>query len=172
MSMKPMSMKPMSTKPISKIFSTALGLALLFSIANARAELGGAITSPTNVSTPSNVQTTLRVQRPVTPINANYTVQQNTDEAGTTVREYADNNGVVFAVSWEGPVKPDLKQLLGHYFQTFIDASAATPHASTGPITIRENDLVVHAGGHPRAFFGSAYVPTLIPSGVAIDALQ
>jgi hypothetical protein len=171
----------MPTKPMPKIFPTALSLALLLSVANAQAELGGAVTPA-----PSNIQTTLRAQSQSTTapaattpstttastVNANYTVQQNTDAAGTSVREYADNDGTVFAVSWQGQVKPDLKQLLGKYFQPFIDASTASPHAGTGPITVREGDLVVYSGGHPRAFFGSAYVPTLIPNGVAIDALQ
>lgn len=169
-----------------KIFATApslvaiaLSVGAMLGVANAHAELGGAVTpAPANVSPPTNAQTTLRAQTPSattpsdTPLNTAYTVQQITDEAGTRIREYADNNGVVFAVSWEGPVKPDLKQLLGTYFQPFIEASAATPHAGTGPVTVRDTDLVVHSGGHPRAFFGSAYVPTLIPNGVAIDALQ
>lgn len=166
-----------------KFSTTALSFTALLSIANAHAELGGAVipVSSTSVSpsplastaaTPQpQIKVTMRTQAATATASA-YAVQQVAHETGTIVREYADTNGTVFAVSWQGPVKPDLKQLLGQYFQPFIDGSAASQHVGTGPITLRDTNLVVHSGGHPRAFFGSAYVPTLIPQGVVIDALQ
>ena len=39
-----------------------------------------------------------------------------TAASGTLVREYLGPDGHVFAVSWQGPANPDLRQLLGDFF--------------------------------------------------------
>lgn len=99
-----------------------------------------------------------------------YTVHQMQTPGGTTVREYASSNGIVFAVTWSGPFPPDLRQALGTYFQTYQTAPRAKRYGHTHDVLTQPN-LVVHSGGHLRAFFGSAYVPQLVPAGVAIDQL-
>jgi hypothetical protein len=45
--------------------------------------------------------------------------------SGTSVREYADAGGTVFAVAWDGPTKPDLNQLPGQYFAEYENRSVA-----------------------------------------------
>src|SRR5262249_22573807 len=42
-----------------------------------------------------------------------FDVHQMQSANGTTVREYVSTTGQVFAVSWEGPWMPDLRQMLG-----------------------------------------------------------
>ncbi len=88
-----------------------------------------------------------------------------------TVTEYSAG-GVVFAMSWRGPVMPDLSQLLGTYFSRYT-AKLPAPTAATRnkPITILTPDLVLHADGHMRAFSGSAYAPGLVPAGLNLGTL-
>jgi hypothetical protein len=102
---------------------------------------------------------------------AQFKVHEMQGEAGTVVREYESPDGVIFAVAWEGPVKPDLKQLFGKYFDQYrnADRSAHTGHRQS---TVRQPDLVVRSSGHMRAFAGLAYLPQQLPAGVNVDDLQ
>jgi hypothetical protein len=96
-------------------------------------------------------------------------------ENGTVVREFSNSKGVVFAVSWQGPVLPDLTELLGSYFKTFKTAAeqARASGRRGGPMGLARDDLVVSSNGRMRDFFGYAYAPALIPTGVSIkDVLQ
>ena len=99
-----------------------------------------------------------------------YSTHQTQLESGTVIREFSNSAGVVFAVSWQGPVLPDLTELLGAYFKTF--KTAAEQSRASGrrgaPIGLMGDDLVVSSSGRMRAFFGYAYAPGLIPTGVNI----
>jgi len=104
-----------------------------------------------------------------------YTLHEVQLENGTSVREYATPAGIVFAVSWQGPVLPDLSALLGNYFSTFKLETERVRAAGRrgGPVGIDHADLVVQSSGRMRNFFGHAYAPALIPAGVNIkDVLQ
>jgi hypothetical protein len=100
-----------------------------------------------------------------------YKVHEMQGEAGTIVREYESPEGVIFAVAWEGPVKPDLKQLFGKYYDQYRDAGR-TASAGHRHSTVRQSNLVVRSSGHVRAFSGLAYLPGQVPPGVNIDELQ
>jgi len=89
--------------------------------------------------------------------------------SGTTVREYVSQAGAVFAVTWEGPSLPDLRQLLGGYFQRYVDAIQG---GGVGARVIEQPGLVVYTGGHMRAFRGRAYVPQLLPQGIVAEDIQ
>jgi hypothetical protein len=102
---------------------------------------------------------------------AAYTIHELQLPGGTTVREFAMPGGLVFAVSWLGPDKPDFRSLLGSYFTTYAAAPRSAGLSRTH-LAIDETNLVVRAGGHPRAFFGLAYVPQLLPQGVDPGSLQ
>lgn len=97
---------------------------------------------------------------------AYYTVHELITPDGAAIREYATVNGKVFAVAWNGPAVPDLRQLMGIYFDSYADA-AATLRAGNGQVAIRREGLVVRSGRHMRAFAGSAYVANMLPPGVA-----
>jgi hypothetical protein len=97
------------------------------------------------------------------------------------VREYVSTGGKVFGVAWQGPWVPDMRQLLGSYFDQFARANQAQAQANQaqkgarirrGPVLIDEPGLVVQIGGHPRAFAGRAYVPDMLPSGVGAENIQ
>ena len=99
-----------------------------------------------------------------------YSVQESTTPAGTTVRQYVDGTtGRVFAVVWQGPFLPDLQQLLGDYFQPFVQQGAARSRTDR---LLRRDDVVVHSSGRMRAFSGRAYLPGQLPQGVSIDELH
>ena len=93
---------------------------------------------------------------------------------GTVVREYLSAEGKVFAIAWHGPWIPDMRQLLGSYFDQYAQATQAQRGARMrrGPILINQPGLVVQIGGHPRAFTGRAYVPEMLPSGVGAGNIQ
>lgn len=89
----------------------------------------------------------------------------------THVREYVDGAGHVFAVSWTGPVPPDLHQLLGDaIFAQYLGLARSAP--GRHPVMLESGELVIHAGGAARHFFGQAFLPGRLPIGVGADAIQ
>jgi hypothetical protein len=104
---------------------------------------------------------------------AGYTVQE-IRSAGTLVREYVSGAGQVFGVAWEGRWPPDLRQVLGSYFEQYVQA-ARTQNGARGvrrPLSIESQGLVVQIGGHPRAFFGRAYVAEQLPANVRAEDIR
>jgi hypothetical protein len=155
------------------------GLMLSATAGQALAALGQA---PTPLTAASSVQSqTSNAQKRALASVASvassglYTVHENQLANGTAVREFATLDGVVFAVSWRGPVLPDLSGLLGSYFDAFkleVDL-ARTAGKRGGPVIIRNNDLVVISNGRMRHFFGYAYAPAIVPVNINIhDILQ
>jgi hypothetical protein len=107
---------------------------------------------------------------PVATSKLNYSVHEMTTANSIVIREYIAG-GNVFGVTWHGPRMPDLKQLMGSYFETYKN-EAAVKHAGHAHLAIRRQELVVGASGHMRSFSGFAYVPSMLPSGVAERDLQ
>lgn len=108
-----------------------------------------------------------------TPIysNAAYSVYESHDADGITVREYVLPGNVVFAVSWQGPVRPDMKALLGSYFPNFV-AAGEERLRSTGTLIQRNGELQIESAGRPGHFFGTAYLPHLMPADLRANNLQ
>jgi hypothetical protein len=100
-----------------------------------------------------------------------YRVHEIQLTSGTLVREFAGPDGKVFAIAWKGPAMPDLRQMLGQYFDSYATAAKANRMGRTH-LQIQHSDLVVQAGGHMRAFSGRAYLPQAVPSGVNIGDLH
>jgi hypothetical protein len=48
-----------------------------------------------------------------------YNLHEIRAASGTLVHEYATRQGTVFAVTWQGPLPPDLHQLFGDYYQRY-----------------------------------------------------
>lgn len=133
----------------------------------ANAALGDTVNSVQ--SDAQRMKASVRVQQA-----ANYTVHELLGEGGTTVREYVSPQGKVFAVSWQGPVRPDLQQLLGPYYQQAVQAVQQDKAQRVGrrPISIQQPNLVVQMGGHQRAFSGRAYLPDMVPNAVAKEEIR
>ena len=100
-----------------------------------------------------------------------FTVHEMPMPAGTVIREFVAASGVVFAVSWQGPFKPDMNVLLGRYIGTYARAPRS-PGSTRSRLMIEQPNLIVHAGGHMRAFAGIAYVPQLLPANITEGDLR
>jgi hypothetical protein len=89
------------------------------------------------------------------------------------IHEYLSRTGKVFAVTWKGPLPPDLSQLFGSYFDSYRTAVIAQSHpGGHRRVSVAQPDLVVQSVGRLRAFMGKAYVPSLVPAGVDVTELQ
>jgi hypothetical protein len=104
--------------------------------------------------------------------NAAYSVDTTTLAGGTTVREYVGADGVVFAVTWNGPFLPDLRELLGRHFATLTSESARHPKAGRGQVRVAQPDVTIESGGHMRAYAGRAWINGRLPAGFDTDTLE
>ncbi|WP_084239087.1 DUF2844 domain-containing protein [Sphingomonas asaccharolytica] len=147
----------------------ALGLAAgcLFLSTAASAKLGGSVSSITEDR--GRMAVSMK-----SVAMGRYTRHEMTRPNGGSVREFTNAAGMVFAVTWSGPGKPDLKTLFGTYFSTFQSNSVATArqmHSLRRPPQVAQRDLQIQAGGHMGWFHGVAFVPSLAPPGFSIDDL-
>ncbi len=116
-----------------------------------------------NVSTVQADQAHMRATVRMTKMSA-YTMHELQSPNGTVVREFVSPAGTVFGVSWHGQSLPDLRQALGKYFDTYVQAMQK--RAAHGPRIIQEQGLVVQVTGHQRSISGRAYLSDLLPQGV------
>jgi hypothetical protein len=100
-----------------------------------------------------------------------FSVHEISAAHGVHVREFTGGDGKVFAVAWDGPVNPDLRQVLGSYYDQFVTAAAAT-HGSHRHLAIEQPGLVVQNNGRLRAFSGRAWVPAMLPQSFSVDQIQ
>jgi hypothetical protein len=91
--------------------------------------------------------------------------------SGTLVREFAAADGKVFAVAWNGPAPPNLRQMLGRFFDPFVTA-ARPKRTDHSHLRVETGDLVVQSGGHMRAYAGRAYLPAAVPNGVDLGEVR
>lgn len=104
-------------------------------------------------------------------VNPGYSIKQLSTASGRVVREYVSPGGLVFGVSWQGPTMPDLRQLLGSYFNQLQQAIQSRRRRG-GPLLVQERDFVLVSGGHMRSYHGVAYVPSLLPSNVSAEVVR
>ncbi|WP_224027692.1 DUF2844 domain-containing protein [Paraburkholderia caribensis] len=148
-----------------KSIRIAAALALLSPVV-CHATLGAAPSAGTHTPQPA-----LRAAASVATSSPSYTVHESTTSDGVTIREYATPSNVVFAVTWQGPTRPDMRALLGRYFPNFVAAGQRVARG-TGPMIARDGELQIESFGHPGVFAGRAYVPRLVPVDVKVEALQ
>ena len=144
---------------------TLFALVLSASAATAFAALGGAAQTlgPRILATTSS---------PTVTAAFTYTDVAKTLDSGTEVHEYVNAKGTVFAVSWQGPYKPDLRELLGTHFQNMVDHAKLQSGGARAPMRLERDDLVIHSGGRPGAFEGRAWIPALLPAGFDTSAMK
>jgi hypothetical protein len=139
-----------------------LCLALLLASSPAAAALGEAVSSVS--ADQAQMEATLQVTGA-----DKYSVHELQLPSGTTVKEYVSTAGSVFAVSWQGPSLPDLRQVLGKYFDVY---TAALKVQGARSRQLESSGLVIQSGGRMRAFFGRVYVPQMLPRGVLAEDIQ
>jgi hypothetical protein len=167
-------MKLSNHNPVS-VFSCPHLICSLLLCANAGAVMAalGQAPTPFTPTTSSAAVSPVASKRAISPTMASglYSVQGSQLDNGTVVQEYITPAGIVFALTWRGPVLPDLSTLLGDYFQTFkneIEKIRNTGRRASS-LTVQNNGLIVQSSGRMGKFFGHAYAPDLIPTGVKIN---
>lgn len=93
---------------------------------------------------------------------------QLTRPNGGAVHEFTNAAGQVFAVSWSGPGKPDLRALLGRYFPRLQAAGTGygrALHALRRPAQVADAEVTIQTEGHLGFFRGVAFLPALAPPG-------
>jgi hypothetical protein len=123
-----------------------------------------------DVSTVERDRLQMRAQRNVTQ-SFGYSVHELQLPGGMQVREYLTSANQVFAIRWSGPGIPDLQMLLGAHFARYLAAAQAAGR-SRRPVVVNDPDLVIQSSGHMRAFFGMAYLPRQVPTGVDMGQLR
>lgn len=92
---------------------------------------------------------------------------------GTTVREFTNAAGLVFAVRWEGPLLPDMGLLLGAYASEYQQAVQRQRDVGLrgGGLQAQKPYFVMLSRGRMGQFSGHAYLPAQVPAGVDMEAL-
>ena len=123
-----------------------------------------------DVATVENDRVQMKAQLRMTSV-AGYTVHEIQAPTNTVVREYISASGKVFAVSWEGPLLPDFHLTFGKYYDQYI-AAASAPRVGRRHLTLRQTDFVLSSNGRMRAFYGNAYVPSLLPPNFSVGDIK
>ena len=154
-----------TVKALKRTLLTTLMAAALGFAAPAMAALGG------DVSSVEADRASLKGALTGFRAGQSYGVHELTTASGVHVREYVAG-GKVFAVSWQGPVIPDLRQVLGAYYTTYAQAAAA-PHAGGHRhLRVEQPGLVVESNGRMRAFYGRAWDPALLPASFTVSDIR
>jgi len=111
---------------MNKANSTLITLFVLFHAVAAQASLGGDTASVEADRVQMHAEHSAKL---TTPTNGSYTVHETLLPAGTLVKQYVPQAGVVFAVSWYGPFIPNLRQLLGTHFEALLAHQKQQAHA-------------------------------------------
>jgi hypothetical protein len=91
-----------------------------------------------------------------------------------TLVEYANDHGVIFAVTWVGRVHPNLESILGVHTSKYrgMRDEHKRKRGDRGHRRLMSPELVVESSGHMRTLRGRAYLPKLLPVGVSLDEIQ
>jgi hypothetical protein len=159
--------KPIMFRTAASCKTLAATLLLVFGHSlGASAHLGG------DVSSVADDAHAMHASIRSTPLVA-YEVHEFQSSSGLAVREYVAATGTVFALSWRGAVAPDLQLLLGEHFSSYAVGVAALRHAGLQrALRIAAGGLVVEFSGHPRSYFGHAYLPAELPPGFDVHTLR
>ncbi len=143
------------------LLATSAVLGCCLGAADARATLGG------DAASVAANQQNLGATRQIQPL-ASGQRHELALPSGIVVREYVSSSGAVYAITWRGPRMPNLRELLGPYFAQLSSGSSQGGHHR---MSLTGTDLVVRSSGHGHTFAGRAWVPSLVPPGVALDTL-
>jgi hypothetical protein len=92
---------------------------------------------------------------------------------GSTTRQYATQDGIVFALAWNGVSHPDLASLLGNYDDDYRKAlRSGQRKKGQRHFAVHGSRVIVEKWGHMRNLQGRAYDPALMPNGVNINEIQ
>jgi len=154
----------LSTMTWTRVVSSLLALLIIAMPAAAHAGLGDTIAGPEQAQAdglaPSSSQADFAVYASTEPLSE------------VTVHQYvATASSRVFAVDWTGPRMPDLKSLLGDYFDAYQAARSNAPRRSLHTLAIETPELVMYANGPNGNIRGRAWAPALVPANLDAAAV-
>ena len=98
---------------------------------------------------------------------------QNLESDSSTIKEYINKDGIIFAITWQGLDHPDLSVLLGSHYENYKTlVKLEPPQAGRRHHSVKRENLVVQKWGNMRNLRGRAYDPLLLPPGVALDEIK
>ncbi len=100
-----------------------------------------------------------------------YAVHELTTPAGALMREFVATTGKIFALSWSGGFRPDLREVMGSHYQQYLEARRSQPRAH-GPVRVELPGMIVVMGGYLRTFWGHVTLTDLAPPGWNDEALK
>ena len=124
------------------------------------------------------------VQIPKSKSAHSLSIQKNTQQASlysihetqldsVNVREYVNQQGVVFGVAWNGYLHPDLTLILGSYATAYQKAEKKTQRVpGRRHHQVQATSVTVEKWGHMRDLKGRAYDPALLPQGVSANEIE
>jgi len=142
---------------LRQIGASLLGAGLALGMTSAEATLGG-MGSDMGATALSGTESVI-----TRPAGKPYAVHAYTNRSGVNVKEYVSATDVVFAVTWSGPTLPDMKNLLGSYFESYIYSLSTQQNRKYASVI--HPHLVFTSTGGARFFNGYAYDPRLMPVG-------
>ena len=130
----------------------------------ARAALGDDVTAV--ATDQARMQASLQVWS-----KSHYEIHELDAPTGIKVRQFVGDSGKVFAVSWSGGWRPNLRDIMGDHYDKFIAATRGK-RVARGVARIELPGMVVVMGGHQRAFFGHVYLTDLVPAGFLPEEIR
>jgi hypothetical protein len=100
-----------------------------------------------------------------------YDIHELATSTGTVVREFVGGDGKVFAVSWSGGWRPNLRDIMGAHYDRYI-ANTRGHLRARGPVRIELPGMVVFMGGYLRTFFGHVYLTEQLPQGFSVEGME
>lgn len=103
-------------------------------------------------------------------INDKYLIKSINDKNGQ-IKEYINTStNKVFAVIWATKRIPNMKVLLGNYYEDFSKAKQSSYGLTSGANS--SNNLVSNYGGVQGHFFGRVVLTPEMPEGISLGDLQ
>jgi Protein of unknown function (DUF2844) len=144
--------------------SSLVGLALCIAAPVVHASLGGDATSIASDSVALGGSRTVERM-------AGWEVHVLRLPSGVVVREYLHGE-TVFAVAWSGRTLPNLRRLLGAYFEPYVESTQGHGAHHHHRRVVTTPDWVVQSVGHHGGFFGRAWLRNALPSGFDLETLR
>lgn len=116
------------------------------------------------VADQSRLQARVRISR-----HASFSVHELEAPSGVTIRNFVGRTGKIFAVSWSGGWRPNLRDIFGNHYDRFL-AGTHGQRVARGVARIELPGMIVVMGGPQRASFGRVILTDLAPAGFLDDA--
>lgn len=96
---------------------------------------------------------------------------ESVGDDGVRVSQFVAPDGRVFAASWDGPRVPDLKSVMGRYYDTYLKA-ATLNNGSKHHLSMTVDGVRMTMTVLPRNARGTAVLQETVPAGVDLQSLR